>query len=71
MKVKTLIMNSSVTKYRIKTANSTYIVDYTGKLNESEKLYRSWVELPEVISNAKVDLISIYDDSTLELDLTF
>lgn len=69
MKVKTLIRVSSISKFKIRTAGKTYIVDYCGKLNKEKGLYRTWVDLPTEISEAKVDLFTIWDESTLEIYL--
>lgn len=69
MKVKTIIRESAITKFRIDTADTTYIVDYSGTLDEEKKQYRTWVDLPEEISEAKIDLLTIYDESTLQIYL--
>lgn len=69
MKVKTIIKDSAVTKFRISTANNTYIVDYSGTLDEAKNKYRTWVDLPKEIREAKIDLLTIYDESTLHIYL--
>lgn len=69
MKVKTIIKDSAITKFRISTADSTYIVDYSGTLDEDKRHYRTWVDLPKEISEAKIDLLTIYDESTLQIYL--